>query len=315
MMVDKNVKNIKSTTLKFFISGFLLFLLYITIDKKALITNLQLFDFKYAPIILILLVLNYVISSVRWKNLLSIYSHAEKVSTKYLISLYFIGSFFNNFMPTSIGGDVYKILKLGKKIDSKANAFSATFMERFTGMIALVFIALFGFLITFSKGISGFEAEIGTIGFTTFLCVVVLIVGWFVGVKILAPLSTKIPKLESLYKSISQYKNNYKVLLVAFISSFLVQICSIFSQYFIFMAIGVQIDLFRTLFIFPIIILATFFIPSLNGIGVQDFLYKFSNNFLLISEPSAIAASVLFHLFKLVVSLFGGVLYALGKSE
>lgn len=305
----------KESLLKISVSVVLIVALYFLVDKDAFLTNLTHFDIRYVPPILLLLVLNYTVSSIRWKNLLSIYEGSEKASLSYLISLYFIGSFFNNFMPTSIGGDVYKIIKLGKKIDSKAHAFSATFMERFTGMISLMFIATFGFLVTFARGYAGFEDEFYLLGLIVVGMILVFCFGWVFGFKVLEFLSKRVAKLANIYKSISLYKTEYTVLGVAFVSSFLVQLFSIFTQFYIFAAIGIHLDIFRTLFIFPLIILATFFIPSLNGIGVQDFLYKFSNSFLLIPEPSAVAASFLFHGFKLVVSLFGGVLYALGKSE
>ena len=269
-------------------------------------------DIRYGALIILFLVLNYVVSSVRWKKLL-VHANTEKVTLGYLTSLYFIGAFFNNFMPTSIGGDVYKIVKLGNKIGSKADAFSATFMERFTGMIALVFISLFGFIVTFLKGTGSNEFVL--IGSVVLILFVVFGVSGFVGLKTLEIAKKKIAKLEKIYNSLMQYKGQNQVLFVAFLTSFIVQFLSIFTQYFIFVAIGVKLDIFKSLFIFPVITLASFFIPSLNGIGVQDFLYKFSNIFLAINAPAAVASSILYHLFRLIVSLFGGVLYALGKDE
>ena len=136
--------------LKVVVSISLFYFLFSNIDVNSLITNFQLLDKRYLPLIFLLIVLNYVVSSIRWKQLLITKDKTTKnnISVRYLTSLYFIGSFFNNFMPTSMGGDVFKIYALGKKIKDNALAFTSTFMERFTGMVVLVLISYFGLVKT-----------------------------------------------------------------------------------------------------------------------------------------------------------------------
>jgi hypothetical protein len=63
-------------------------------------------------------------------------------------------------MPTSIGGDVFKVYTLGKKLNNVSDAFSATFMERFTGLISLVFIAIFGLIgVVLTGSVDGRKSE------------------------------------------------------------------------------------------------------------------------------------------------------------
>jgi hypothetical protein len=205
-------------------------------------------------------------------------------------------------MPTSVGGDVYKVVRLGKRLGNNTDAFAATFIERFTGVVALVCISS-GALIKL----------LGIWGVLIFLAVLTSIP---VGYIALGIVSKKIGKLQKIYDSISAYRKAPKVLLVAFLTSFIVQFCAIFAQYFIFKSVGANLSPFYAMFIFPVIILASFFIPSINGLGVQDALY-----IQLIAQPTpgldaglALSASVLFHLSRLGVSLVGGVLYALNKD-
>ena len=47
--------------------------------------------------------------AMRWKVLLNGYNY--QVSFSRLVSFYLMGMFFNNFLPTSIGGDVFRIYK------------------------------------------------------------------------------------------------------------------------------------------------------------------------------------------------------------
>lgn len=313
-MISK-LKSLKKSILKVSVSVILLSLLFVSIDKKSLAESFEKINIAYAPLIILLIVANYVVSSIRWRDLVSIYPNSDRVSLFYLVKLYFIGSFFNNFMPTSIGGDVYKIVRLGKKIDSKSHAFSATFMERFTGVIALAFISLLGFVVTLVKGIQGLESDFWVLGAACLIVLVGFVAGTLFGIKLLGLLKKKVSKLEKIYDSLIQYKDGRRILVGAFLTSFIVQLCAIFTQYFILVSLGSTVDVFRALFIFPLITLASFFIPSLNGIGVQDFLYKFSNVFLMIGEPTAIAGSILYHLFRLFVSMFGGLFYGIDKSD
>ena len=295
-----SINEFKKLLLKIVISASLLVFIFANLDTESFVLNFSKLDLRFVPLILLFLILNYVVSAFRWKALL-IHGTSKHVSVKYLIYLYFTGAFFNNFMPTSIGGDVYKVFKLGKKIHSSVDAFSATFMERFTGVIALVLISLISL--------------VKLLGLLGALLIVGFIVGIVVGYFTLSFLSSKSEKLKKIYDSLNAYRGQYRVLFWAFLTSFIVQLLAIFTQYFIFSALGVQIDLAFALAVFPVITLAGFFIPSLNGVGVQDALYMRMFATVGVAEPLSLSASVIYHLFRLGVSLIGGVFYALGKDD
>lgn len=312
-------KKTKNTLIKIVVSTGLFTYLYFTTDKEKFVSSLSSFDYKFIPVIILFLILNYVVSSFRWKTLI-LNENSKNVSVGYLTSLYFVGSFFNNFMPTSIGGDVYKIFKLGQKIENNADAFSATFMERFTGVIALVLISYCGLLMDLNTWLNLLPASItsnrGMVLFLEFMVFVGFWIALVVGFMSMKFLSSKISIVEKVYSSLIKYKNEKKVVLNAFLTSFIVQLLAIFTQYFIFVALGQQISLTAVLLVFPIITLLSFFIPSLNGLGVQDTLYRDVIPLVAtVTAPIAAAASILYHLSRLSVSLIGGVLYALDKDK
>jgi len=298
-MSEKVSKNLK-LLVKLVVSVVLLTIIFSRIDKESLIESIRLIDLKYAPIIVLLLILNYVVGAFRWKSLL-VHKNSDRASVPYLINLYFIGAFFNNFMPTTVGGDVYKIYKLGKKINSTVDSFSATFMERFTGIIALVLISVVSLV-----------KLLGLWGVILFVGFLLSIIAGFL---VLSFLATKFEKLKKIYNSITLYREYKKVIFWAFITSFLIQLFAIFTQYFVFKALGVTLPLAYSLFIFPIVTLASFFIPSLNGIGVQDALYMRFFLTVGVAGPVSLSASIIYHLFRLGVSLIGGALYAVDKDD
>lgn len=293
------MKKYAKIILKILVSAALISFLFFKEGKESVFSQISSMDLRFAPIVILLLTLNYLVSSLRWKALLL--DQKNKVSVAYLTSLYFIGSFFNNFMPTSIGGDVYKIYKLGKKLNDTSRGFSSTFMERFTGVAVLLFISVFGLF--------------AYIGSYTYLVLILFVIGAMVGFRLLGFFGKKFPVLSKYVDSIYSYKNDKKVIFWAIATSILVQVFSIFTQYFIFMSLGVTISLQSAFLFFPLITLASFFIPSLNGIGVQDALYKELFGMVGVASSTALGASILYHLSRLAVSLIGGVLYALGKDE
>jgi uncharacterized membrane protein YbhN (UPF0104 family) len=81
------------------------------------------------------------------------------------------------------------------------------------------------------------------------------------------------------------------------------------------MALGVKLPIFYSLMYFPLITLLGFFIPSINGLGVQDALYNRFFPSWMVGEGVAITASIIYHMIRMLVSLLGGVFYALGKDS
>jgi uncharacterized membrane protein YbhN (UPF0104 family) len=275
-------------------------LLFSKIDATSTLAKLKNMDVRFATLVILLLILNYVVSSMRWKSLL-VFPNSDKASLGYLTVLYFTGSFFNNFMPTSVGGDVYKVIKLGKKIGSKTNAFTATFMERFLGVVVLFLIST--------------VSLIRLLGWLSIVAGIGLVISTYLSLYFLKFIATKIKMVQNVIDSVKTYKNEQRVLYAAFGTSFLVQLLAIMGQYFVFNSLGVHPPILYSLFVLPLITLASFFIPSLNGIGVQDALFVSLFSVVGVSSEAALTASILYHILRLVVSLIGGLLYAFGFDE
>src|SRR5687768_12118101 len=108
--------------LKILVSVTLLYIIFMNLDIEAFKKTIQGANLSYYPLIAFLIIANYVSSSFRWKILLGVFDGIEKIPLMTFIKLYFIGAFFNNFLPTSVGGDFYKAFRLGKKINNQSQA-------------------------------------------------------------------------------------------------------------------------------------------------------------------------------------------------
>ena len=99
------MKNILSVLLKVCVSGFILYVLFSKIDM-ALFWRTAI---SVKPYVIVLIALFFVctqaVSTYRWSIVLK-----KDMEVKYfkLLSIYFIGMFFNNFLPTMVGGDLVK---------------------------------------------------------------------------------------------------------------------------------------------------------------------------------------------------------------
>lgn len=305
----------KKTILKLTTSALFLYLTFrqVEFDKVGEILKDSKPEFFF--LMAVLIILNYVFSSIRWRKLFLDTKVVPNLA--YMLRLYFKGSFFNNFLPTSIGGDSYKVFKLSKRTGDPVNAFASTFMDRFTGFVILVFISYIGFIFTYSQWFSLLRGWL-TSDLLVYAVLITCVLGFWVGtisffiiVKLLAP---KIAFADKLLKVFLQYKVNKAILIWSLVTSVVVQLIAIFTQYFSFVALGSVPNIFYSLFVIPIITLAGFFIPSINGFGVQDYLFVRLFEPAGIPEAVAISASLAYHFFRLVVSVIGGVFYAVDKD-
>lgn len=78
--------------------------------------------------------------SFRWARLAEIAGHPVRMGTAW--SIYFSGMFFNTCLPTSIGGDVIRMVGLARHTQSKTRALASVFMDRNVGMAALLTLGL-----------------------------------------------------------------------------------------------------------------------------------------------------------------------------
>lgn len=275
----------------------LFYLLSRLIDFQAFQTNLRTANYWWLVVGAGFVVLNFLIGSIRWGVLLE----HPKISWPHLFYLYFLGAFFNNFLPSSIGGDGYKMYRVASITKDKAKAVVSVFMDRLTGVTALFCLAIGG-LISF-WGIKGVGVLVFFIAFFAF------------GLFVLKKIAHIHPILQKLSNAIFSYQNKKKVLLKAFALSFVVQVCSVSAEICAFYAMGVRVPLAYSFFVLPLVNFAAFLPVSVNSLGTQDVLFAFVFAPKGVSTDSAAAASIAFHAIRFGTSLVGGLFYAIESAK
>jgi glycosyltransferase 2 family protein len=232
-------------------------------------------------------------------------------SMKDAIYLTFIGYFYNNFLPTAIGGDIAKAHYASKRTSSRATSYAAVFMDRISGLIAILVIALIG-LIFIGKGMD--NKIIVWIVPAVFLSLVLMIAFLFKKNHIAEDImseekrgllhSIKV-KFLKLYTAINLYKHDPILLIKTVALSFVLQFMSILTVYMFVLSVGGDIPLLRLFFIIPLVWTISM-LPSLNGLGVREgaFVY-FLKGYL--GPERAFAFSVLSLGFIMLYSIAGGI--------
>jgi glycosyltransferase 2 family protein len=227
-----------------------------------------------------LLVSRVPIMALRWKILLNIRN--SECSLLSLTKYYFLGFFFNAFLPSSIGGDVARGIYTIRDNISKEVAISSILLERYLGLFALVLIGFVSYLYCINYGFmhSDILFFLGQfIGIFVFIFFVFFIIPYFFKYFSYSNDSYRI------FLKIFYYLNNfslywskpYRIISVLLIT-ILCQIIGILAVYLISLSVNENMVFTYFLFLLPVIWLIALIPISLGGLGVREgaFIYLFA---------------------------------------
>jgi hypothetical protein len=115
-----------------------------TPDRDALVTAIREARIAWEVAGGAALFIGLVVSAARWSAYLDALEIPMPFATT--LRLYFVGTFFNAFLPSGIGGDAYKGVRIGKVYGKYTPGFASVFLDRFAGFVALALIGLTGAL-------------------------------------------------------------------------------------------------------------------------------------------------------------------------
>ena len=309
-----NLKNKKTLLIRFFIGITLFALLFLFIGWKNTFTVLSKFNFSY--LILILGIAFFMIAISCWKWQIFLTDRGLRVNIWKLISLYIIGYFFNSFLPGSISGDVVRSYILGKDIKSQVESLSSIFMERFTGLVALVSIGVIAAIINFhfllQNPIILFLIALIFICFV-FLVLVLLnkkLILWLTEKIRIKRIETIKQKLLQAYHIIYEYRFKKAILFKTLAISFVFHTMTSVNTWVVCRALGIQMNFLDILVFIPIILLASAIPISIGGLGIWEMGFSLLFVKAGITQPQAFSISLILRAKNYFVVLLGGVLFA-----
>jgi uncharacterized protein (TIRG00374 family) len=249
---------------------------------------------------------------IKWKILLT--SQGIEVPLRRLYGLYLVARFFNNFLPSTVGGDVVRGYELGNYTKNGAAAMASVFMERFTGLVVLVIMAVIAFVSQINV-IQDYRLTLA-MGFAV---VALLGILWLILdprpmaiVEKFATFSfTKkiIPKVKKFHASLLDYRNQRRALVLTLLWSVIFMTLAIINVYASARAFHQPIPFWGVVVIVPIILVAAMVPLTFNGLGIQEWAYVLL--FTLIGLPASVGLStiLLIRLKDYLMALIGGLIY------
>ena len=121
-------------------AGLMIYLLVFQVDLERLWQVVSQARWAYLIVAMMLMILGTALRAVRWQVLLQAVDMT--VPLKRLVYLYFVGAFFNIFLPTGLGGDAVKMAELARSTRRAPEAIGTTLVDRATGLWVLFVLAL-----------------------------------------------------------------------------------------------------------------------------------------------------------------------------
>lgn len=247
--------------------------------------------------------------TARWQVFLKLLG--IRLAPPRLFGYYLIGFFFNNFLPTNIGGDIARVYHAGKHDNRMAESFAAIFMDRFVGfvsvfMLALVAILIFGDWLT-NRMVWALMAAFA------FAIAVVLWVLFDAGIR--ARIKTWIgqigflqlnQRLSELYRIVYLFRNQGRALTLAVLISVIYQMSLVVVNLLAARAVGLEASFAALFFIIQITTLICLIPITINGLGIREGFYVTVLATLGIGREKVLAFQVILLLINYLESLAGG---------
>lgn len=291
------------TILRVLISLILLAIVIKFANIDNVVKSLKNFNPVWLLPIFILILLSVIVSAWKWDTLIK----AQKVSIRYidLFIYYNCGLFFNNFLPSSIGGDGIRIYLAGKKGGSYSVAASSVVMERTLATVSLAFLGVISAV--FAKEPSGLAVLLLFLLFIMgVLLTSVLILGW-----VPAKLKKREGKISkawvSFAHSASELKQHKKALLYCFLESLLFQVIVALVIGAIMKGFNQSVPSLPDLFLITSASSVLAMVPlGINGFGMREGAYIYLLKPFGYTTSEALTVSILFAFFVTIYSMIGG---------
>jgi glycosyltransferase 2 family protein len=253
-------------------------------------------------------------SAWRWGVLLS----AQRIQLPFrtLTSSFLVATFFNNFLPSNIGGDVVRIADTARSAGSKTLATTVVLIDRGIGLLGLILIAAVGAsawtrpdaMGPVGPGLLWLGLGVGTVIATPALANP----RWFA--RMLQPLRRLHPewiseRIARLTAALVRFRETPAALAQCFAGAVLVQALLVAFYFAIAYSLRVDIAFADLAFIVPVTFIVQMLPVSMNGFGVREATFGFYFGRLGLPLESALLVSLMGAAMIMLFSLSGAAVY------
>jgi glycosyltransferase 2 family protein len=257
------------------------------------------------------------VSVWRWRLLLKAQHILVPVRT--LSESFWVALFFNNFLPSNIGGDVVRIADTARPAGSKTLATMVVFVDRVLGLFALLSVGALGAIAARGGGIDipgTVWIEVGAVGALA-LCVLLFLAPAALDY-VLGPVRAVghpwiLDKLSMLQDTLARFRARPSALVGALAGAVLVQVVIVAFYALTARSLSVPLPLVMAGVLVPVAMAVQMVPVSINGFGLREAVFSFFFVRFGLGVESAVAVSLLGSLLVMIFSLGGGALFLIRK--
>ena len=258
-------------------------------------------------------------SGWRWGLLLN----AQRIPLPFatLTSSFMVATFFNNFLPSNIGGDVVRVTDTAAAAGSKTLAATVVLIDRGIGLLGLILVAAIGAvagprLIDTGPGIGAASLWAGFA--VAFILAAAAVFVPTALPRMLRPLRVVHPewidtRLARLGGALERFRRAPGSLAGCFAGAVLVQLMLVGFYVAIARSMQIPIGLSELAFIVPVSFIIQMAPVSVNGFGVREATFAFYFDRLGLPLESALLLSFVGAALIMLISLAGGATYLLRR--
>lgn len=263
-------------------------------------------------------IFGFLVCSWRWQILLR--AQGFLVPLIELVRAYAIGIFFNSFLPGVMSGDFMRALDISDRVPSYTQSLLVLFVERLTGMIALLALALFALpLIGWN-----IATETGIVWILAATSAAVIGVSLTFLSKPFRSLSTRISDLRPLHKvrgivakiteTSAIFSGRMGSVYGCILISIVFQSAVVLHFYLIAEALNFDVPVIYYFAIIPVSLFIMMVPISINGIGVREQAFIVLFGYFGVPASSAISLAWIALAFALAQAVVGGLVFALRRK-
>ena len=297
-------------SIKLAVTGALLFLIFRSVNTEDTTTALTTVSPWYLLIALLLQLASNTVAASRWYLIMSRIGFGQ--SWSFFLKSYFKGAFFNQGLPTSIGGDGLRILDCSRGKGTAEDAFYGVFIDRIIGLAGLLLLNITALAMnrTLLPVNVYYPLLVILSGLTAGLILLFFLrkFRFFVTGKYLGFLGRLSERYFQVYSSMTSISVQLGL-------SILTHLLAMTAFFMIGRGVGLDFSLQVYLVLVPPVILLTILPISLAGWGVRE--GAMVGFFLLVGADKSrvLTFSILYGLVALVASLPGLVVYLTQKNK
>jgi uncharacterized membrane protein YbhN (UPF0104 family) len=195
------------------------------------------------------------------------------------IKLYWLGMFYNLFLPGAISGDAYKVVLLNRRYKTSYKKTSAAvLLDRFSGVLALgVILCVYGVIV-----LHNYEYDVLLIA-----AAILAFAGFYFVIRFL-------------------FRDFLQSFFPTFLWALAVQLSQVICVYFIIFSLGLPFSQHEWLFIFLLAAVISVLPISLGGgLGTREFVFVEGSRFFHLDPQTGVIISLLFYLLTVITSVWG----------